>query len=206
MGFGPVGEAVTKALFKSCPELEVDVVEPDVAKHQRIEKVGARALTEMPASVIEEKRYDLMAGCTGYNSFKLHHRSLLAKKSILASGSSAAVEFNRAGFIELADAYPDDEIEVVDRDETRRKGIHATITLRHEGGRHMSFLNAGFPVNFDGRMECLPNRLIQPTHCLLYAASRQALRTPEPGVHQFDPSLDAWLLEGSIEQLSRSES
>lgn len=195
LGFGAVGEAVTNALQRAHPALRIDVVDPDVAKHPAIAAAGAKPFTELPERLAEADRYDLVTGCTGYNAFKLHERRLLAKHAMLASGSSAAVEFNRAGFIELADAYPDDEIEVLNRDQLRAHGIHATITMRHEGGRVMHFLNAGFPINFDGRMECLPARVIQPTHCLLYHAGRQALATESPGVHRVDSEVDSWLLE-----------
>jgi hypothetical protein len=53
-------------------------------------------------------------------------------------GSSAAVEFNRAGFIELADRYEDDEIEILNRDKTIAKGIHAPIVMRQEKGKTFS--------------------------------------------------------------------
>jgi len=204
LGFGPVGEAVTTALRRAHESLRIHVVDPDTAKHDRIAQEGAAPLTELPDRLAEADRYDLVAGCTGYNAFKLHERRLLAKHAILASGSSAAVEFNRAGFIELADAYPDDEIEVLNRDAVRAQGIHATITMRHEGGRVMHFLNAGFPVNFDGRMECLPARVIQATHCLLYHAGRQALAAESPGVHRVDVEVDRWLLEQAPAALETS--
>ncbi|MBE0591806.1 MAG: hypothetical protein IH616_05325, partial [Gemmatimonadales bacterium] len=130
LGFGPVGEAVTGALLRAHPSLRIDVVDPDATKHPRIGAQGATPLTELPDRLPERDRYDLVAGCTGYNAFKLHQRFLLAKKAVLASGSSAAIEFNRAEFIELADAYPDDEIEVLDRDTVTKDGIHATIAMR----------------------------------------------------------------------------
>jgi hypothetical protein len=195
LGFGPVGEAVTGALLRADPSLRIDVVDPDREKHGRIRALGAAPLRELPERLPEADRYDLVAGCTGYNSFKLHERRLLAPRAVLASGSSAAVEFNRAGFIELADAYPDDEIEVLDRAKVRAEGLHATIPMRYEDGHVLYFLNAGFPVNFDGRMECLPARVIQATHCLLFHAGRQALAAESPGVHRFDSAVDAWLLE-----------
>ncbi|MBE0593405.1 MAG: hypothetical protein IH616_13495, partial [Gemmatimonadales bacterium] len=105
-------------------------------------------------------------------------------------------------FIELADAYPDDEIEVLDRDTVTKDGIHATIAMRHEGARVMHFLNAGFPVNFDGRMEYLPARVIQATHCLLFHAGRQALATETPGTYRINPEVDAWLMQHAPAELS----
>jgi len=148
-----------------------------------------------------DRAYDLVVGCKGYASFELGQRRLLRDGAILASGSSAAIEFNRAGFVELADRYPDDEIEVVDREGTIKNGIHATVTIAQEGGKTFSFLNAGFPVNFTGAMECLPARMIQPTHCLLYAAARQVLQEKRPGLSAIDPRLDHWIHEHAVKML-----
>jgi hypothetical protein len=120
---------------------------------------------------------------------------------MLASGSSAAIEFNRQDFVELADRYPDDEIEIVDREATRRKGIHATIRFNREGGNGFAFVNAGFPVNFDGRMECLPAKVIQATHSLMYAAARQALKQPAPGWQPISEEADSWILAHGVEEI-----
>ena len=140
-------------------------------------------------------------GCTGYNSFKLDQRALLADEAILASGSSAAVEFNRPAFVELADRYPDDEIEILDREKTIAQGIHAKISFQQEGGKKFTFLNAGFPVNFDGRLECLPTRTIQATHCLLFSAACQVLQQKSPGLRLIDAEIDNWIYENAINQL-----
>jgi len=149
----------------------------------------------------EAREYDLVVGCTGYNSFKLDQRALLADGAILASGSSAAVEFNRAGFVELADAFADDEIEVLNRADTRTLGIHAPITFQKEFKKRFSFLNAGFPVNFDGRMECLPTRIIQATHVLLFEAGRQALRSKNHGFEMINAEIDAWIFDQALNEL-----
>ena len=199
IGFGSVGQATTLALLRLKPDVQLDVVEIDEAKHKHISILGCQPMKELPHA----KQYDLVAGCTGYNSFKLHQRALLADEAVLASGSSAAVEFNRADFVELADAFPDDEIEVLNRSETIAKGIHATIEFQQEKNKRFFFLNAGFPVNFDGRMECLPTRLIQATHCLLFATSRQALRSKSPGFEKIDAAADNWIHTQALNELGR---
>lgn len=197
IGFGSVGQATTEEVKRRLPEASIDVVEIDTLKHDQIRTLGCNPLKQLS----EARQYDLVLGCTGYNSFKLDQRALLANGAILASGSSAAVEFNRAGFVELADAFPDDEIEVLNRAETRRMGIHAPITFQQEGRKQFSLLNAGFPVNFDGRMECLPSRIIQATHVLLFEAARQALRSKNPGFAMIDAEKDAWIFNQALNEL-----
>jgi len=197
IGFGSVGQATTAEIRRRLPEASIDVVEIDKLKYDQIRALGCNPVMQLP----EEGQYDLVVGCTGYNSFKLEQRASLADGAILASGSSAAVEFNRAGFVELADAFADDEIEIVNRGETRSLGIHAPITFQQELKKRFSFLNAGFPVNFDGRMECLPARMIQATHVLLFEAARQALRSRNPGFEMIDAERDAWIFNQALNEL-----
>lgn len=201
LGFGPVGEAVALALAQRLPACTIAVVDPDTDKHPAIRERGWRALTMLPNEPGDHDGLDMVLGCTGYNSFKLHQRRLLNDRALLVSASSASVEFNRSGFIELAARLPDDEIEVIDPDDTRRQGIRAEVRLRHEGGKELSFLHAGFPVNFDGRLECVPTRIIQATHCLLYAATHQCMQSRWPGMVTLDPDLDQWILERAVEAL-----
>jgi len=197
IGFGSVGQATTAEIRRRVSEASIDVVEIDKLKYDPIRALGCNPLMQLP----EARQYDLVVGCTGYNSFKLDQRALLADGAILASGSSAAVEFNRAGFVELADAFADDEIEVLNRGETRSLGIHAPITFQQELKKRFSFLNAGFPVNFDGRMECLPARMIQATHVLLFEAGRQALRSRNPGFEVIVAERDAWIFDQALNEL-----
>jgi hypothetical protein len=197
IGFGSVGKATTEEIRRRLPEASIDVIEIDKLKYDPIRALGCNPMGRLP----EARQYDLVVGCTGYNSFKLDQRALLADGAILASGSSAAVEFNRAGFVELADAFADDEIEVLNRAETRTLGIHAPITFQQELKKRFSFLNAGFPVNFDGRMECVPTRIIQTTHVLLFEAARQALRSKTPGFAMIDVEKDTWIFDQALKEL-----
>lgn len=199
IGYGTVGRATVAELVKRAPQAEVDIVDVSSEARESAEKIGSkcRPLPNLPG----DRCYDLVVGCTGYGSFELGQRRFLADGAILASGSSAAVEFNRTGFVELAGRYPDDEIEVIDPEGTTERGIHATVTIAQEGGKTFSFLNAGFPVNFDGAIECLPARMIQPTHCLLYAAARQTLQGKRPGLSTIDSRLDHWIYDKAIGML-----
>ncbi|MCK4833959.1 MAG: hypothetical protein KAT12_04245, partial [Gammaproteobacteria bacterium] len=143
IGSGVVGEATIRELSRICPDTKIDVVDTDPFTREKASRFSKNC--EGVPHLCNNKEYDIIFGCTGYNSFHLEQRKLLADNAILASGSSAAIEFNRTGFIELADKYVDDEIEVINRQETISQGIHAAIHLRHENGKRFSFLNAGFP-------------------------------------------------------------
>ncbi|MDH3688379.1 MAG: hypothetical protein OEU36_02705 [Gammaproteobacteria bacterium] len=118
----------------------------------------------------------------------------------LVSSSSAAVEFNRQGFVERAKACPDDEIEILDPERTRERGIRAMIRLRDANG-DFSFVHAGFQVNFDGEMECIPMRFIQATHVLLYAAGYQALCSDGAGMVEIDRDDDEWILHEACKHI-----
>jgi len=197
IGFGPVGRATVSALADLPHANLVDVLDTDIATASAINAAGAEPLHELPAG----RSYDLVVGCTGYASFPLYGRFLLADEAVLASGSSGAVEFNREGFIELADADEHDSVEVADRADTLRRGIHTTIIIRDNAEGHervFSFLNAGFPVNFDGAMECVPAVAIQATHGLMLAACHQALRSRTPGLHSLDPAADRLIAELAV--------
>jgi S-adenosylhomocysteine hydrolase len=199
IGYGPVGKATVKRLLTKVPTARIDVIDCSPDKRREAEAGSSRCKAMYPMD--KTKSYELVFGCTGYNSFKLGQRKLLCDGAILASGSSAAIEFNRSGFVELADQYPNDEIEVLDREETIEKGIHAPIRFRQEGGKEFTFLSAGFPVNFDGQIECLPARVIQATHCLLYAASDQVVTERKPGLHSINKETDEWIFAQTIKHL-----
>lgn len=188
VGFGTVGRATFRALTAGQGIEGVDVVEWDRARHEAIRRAGGRPLRRLR----DDGAYDLIVGCTGKASFRLEDRVRLADGARLVSASSAAVEFNREGFVELADRLPDDEIEIVDREATRSRGIRADVAFR-DGRREFTLVSAGFPVNFDGRIECIPLPLIQATHVLLYAAACQALAAKRPGVASLDPEVDRWI-------------
>jgi len=202
IGCGVVGQATVKEICRNCPDAKIDVV--DVAASVRAKAAHLSKHCEGLPQLRDYREYDIVLGCTGYNSFHLDQRKLLADDAILASGSSAAIEFNRAGFIELADRYEDDEIEILNRNKTISEGIHAPIFLRQEKGKIFSFLNAGFPVNFDGRIECLPTKIIQATHGLLFTASIQALEQKGPGINTVNPDDDKWIFQKAVSELSNS--
>jgi len=165
-----------------------------------IEKIGAHALKAFP----KHGPYNIVLGCTGKAAvYKVKQLKILAKNAALVSGSSAAIEFNREKFIDLAYKSDKDDFFVVEPEKTRNAGIHAPIKVRLEDNE-FSFLNAGFPANFDGRLECIPNLLIQPTHGMLLAAANEALyaRKP-PGLHFLNQHDDNWFYGNGLVWVER---
>jgi hypothetical protein len=119
------------------------------------------------------------------------------------SGSSAAVEFNREKFIDLAYRNDKDDFFIIEPEKSRRLGIHTSLEMQ-KGDIRFSFLNAGFPVNFDGRMECLPYLIIQITHGLLLAAAKESLNSAtRPGFHNLNRRDDQWFKEHGLLWIDR---
>jgi hypothetical protein len=101
------------------------------------------------------------------------------------------VELSREDVIELADGDPDDDIWVV-REGLDEGNVHSDLTL-HFVDRSATFVNAGFPVNFDGRVNCVPAHYIQPTPTMMCAAAVQAARSTISGKQELDPAFCRWL-------------
>ena len=190
------------------------MVEPDGQKHSMIEAAGATPIPRLPSTRHSSRFYDLVIGCTGYGAFALSNRNLLADGAHLVSASSAAVEFNRPRFIERANDPAFRSLQLtnpVESDAMRNTedvtyAIHEPLTFSAAGQSDtfgFTFVNAGFPINFTGEIECLPVPLIQPTHGLLYAAAVEAtqrLGDGDAGLHKLNEDDDLWLfLEGAKE-------
>jgi hypothetical protein len=194
IGFGAVGMATTRELSKLQLHDSIDVYDIKWKTLKKsIEDVGANPLRTFP----EHGSYDTVLGCTGHAAIHtVKQMGILAENAVLASGSSAAIEFNREKFIDLAYKRDDDNFFVVEPEKTRNAGIHATIGMQL-GDKRFSFLNAGFPVDFDGRVECVPHLLIQLTHGMLVAAANETLAKP-PGFHRLNMQDDNWFFNEGL--------
>ena len=120
---------------------------------------------------------------------------------MLVSGSSAAIEFNRERFIDRAYRQDMGDFFIIDPEKTRMDGIHAKINMNLDD-KKFSFINAGFPVNFDGRIECIPYQIIQLTHCMLIAASQETLGKKH-GLHHLNNINDNWIYNEGLNMLKR---
>ena len=217
LGFGVVGRATVAALKDR--ELKTSVVEPDTLKEEMIRAAGATPLVRLPSTRRENHIYDLVVGCTGYGSLALSHRNLLADGAHLVSASSAAIEFNRARFIERAHDVNFHSLQLVGpaaTDSMREVNeityaIHEPLTFSATSEFdqfEFTFVNAGFPVNFTGKIESLPMPLIQSTHGLLYAAAVEAterLDIGSVGIHDLNEDDDIWLFVEGMKELDDEE-
>jgi len=201
MGFGSVGSACARALGPDGVGVpHIDVVEKDPEKRSSAQSAGFQALEGIPDS--DRANYDLVLGCTGGTSFKPGDRHVLRNHAVLASGSSASVEFDRENWVDEADRDSRDALELVGDREAMRSEIHSDMTFRFEDDRELTILNSGFPINFDGHLTHLPTVAIEPTHCLLHAAVSEVSRKSTPGLAALDGEVDSWLLREAVAGLS----
>jgi S-adenosylhomocysteine hydrolase len=180
IGFGSVGSATAFALRSTYSSTTIDVVEIDPIKLDRARTMGfgvAKSLCGLGLG----HAYDLVMGCTGHRTFRPSDRGFLADDALLASGSSAAVEFDRRNFVDQAGARKDDDFAVLTKRE-RELPLHTDIVFSHgPAGKRFTILNAGFPLNFQGSLGVIPTELIEPTHCLLHAATVEVMGSSGAG-------------------------
>lgn len=189
LGFGYVGHATALALRAAFPEATIDVLEVSTQKLELAQSLGFGTHRSL-CGTIDGCSYDLIAGCTGHRTFCPTDRTLLADKALLASGSSAAVEFDRCNFVDQADARNDDDFCVL-TERTRGLPLHTDITFEHgPDARTFTMVNAGFPVNFESSLGVIPTELIAPTLCLLHSATIEALHTTNPGLTSLSQVMD----------------
>ena len=114
------------------------------ADRRRIATAHGFAVADaVPTSAARDSRYELIVGCTGGTSFTWENRGILVDTALLASGSSAAVELDRARLVERADADPCDEFEVLNDRNADAATIHADVRFRHGRDQQFIVLSAG---------------------------------------------------------------
>jgi hypothetical protein len=136
-------------------------------------------------------RFNLVIGCSGRASFTVDDYVYLEDDAFLASASSGSVELSREDFIELADSSKIDDIEILGQ-ALDEKNIHSDLRFRLVD-RKATFLNGGFPVNFEGKVNCIPTRYMQPTATMMVSASVQAISCSAKGLLKLDSDFCAWL-------------
>ncbi len=201
LGFGSVGRAVALACRNRLSLAAVEIVEIDASKAQLASELGFARRDALDPSDAREN-YDLVVGCTGKRSFTPADRQILADGAILISASSAAVEFDRKNFVDQADADLHDDF-WVETERTEDLPLHTDIVLAHSGGRRLTLANAGFPINFQGSLGVIPTALIEPTHCLLHAATLQAIEQARVGLSPLREDDDMWIYQEAMARLRR---
>lgn len=192
LGYGSIGEHVATYLAShfNLDKLETYVYDRN---KERVDTAKRRGFSPWDPSDLS-LRFDLVVGCSGSSSFAIGDRAFLNDGALLVSASSGAVELSRKEFIEIADASDHDDIEI-DRDNLDETDIHANIKIRLVDST-ATFVNAGFPVNFDGTTNTIPLRYIQQTPVMMAAATVQladAMNSNKTGVIDLDPDFCKWI-------------
>lgn len=139
-------------------------------------------------------RFNLVIGCSGRASFTVYDHIYLEDEAVLASASSGSVELSRKDFIEFANSSKIDDIKILHK-EIDEDDIHSDLRLQIVD-RKITFLNGGFPVNFSGRVNCVPTQYMQPTATMMVYASVQAMKaleTSKKGIFELDNKFCHWL-------------
>jgi adenosylhomocysteinase len=182
VGYGWVGRAVAREL--KAGGARVTVVERSPTRRRsaarRYDVSGLQAA--LPAA-------DVVIGTTGETSLRLEHLRLLKSGALVASASSKQIEL---------------DMKALRREASRREVLGAKNplvrlpTARYRlGGRSITVLGDGWPVNFDGDVEDIPPVEIQITRALMLAGALQAMKLrpgSAAGVIPLDRKLDWWLV------------
>jgi len=189
LGYGAIGEQVAAFLNSTLgfARDHVHVCDPDAARARTAAAAGYATWARGDHGF----RFKVVIGCSGRASFKLGDHVLLEDGAFLASATSGTVELSREQFIELADASPFDDI-WIDRDGLDETNLHSDVRF-HFIDRDVTFVNGGFPANFDGRVNCVPAHYIQPTPTMMCAAAVQAVCATSRGLIDLDPGFCRWL-------------
>jgi predicted dinucleotide-utilizing enzyme len=192
LGFGALGHAVTLSL-RNLGRVSADriyVYDPDSRASRRVRALGFRTWNREEATD-STIRFNLVIGCSGHQSFTVDDVSYLDDRAALVSASSGAGELSREAFLGAADASaPPDGI--LGRDQLCELSPHHDLEIQLQG-RRIHFLNGGFPVIFDGRINNVPPRYIQVTLALMVAGAVQAVQAEAGGLLDFDKTIVEWI-------------
>jgi S-adenosylhomocysteine hydrolase len=190
LGFGAVGSAVARSLAGAeVPRSQIYVADPAPSAMRRAREAGFSLWRRDPR---DDLQFRLVVGCSGTTSFSVGDRAYLAHDAVLASASSGSAELARDQFIELADGHERDDIKISERSRLRSLEVHQDIRLELVD-RGVTFVNGGFPVNFDGRVNDIPPRYIQPTKALMVGAAVEAMTTERRGLVRPSTGLMRWV-------------
>jgi hypothetical protein len=115
----------------------------------------------------------------------------LAKEAKLVSASSGDEELSRKSF--LAEAETIRVIRFLPF--TNEDSPHDDVVLSLNG-KTLTFLNSGFPINFDGRVNSVPPKYMQATRiCMVAGAVQAAAMTKEVGLQSLSQRYSEWVLE-----------
>jgi hypothetical protein len=197
LGYGAIGAAVAAALSESVgvPQSSIYVCDPDPVARERAKEAGFVPWSRTSG---EYTRFSLVVGCSGTSSFGVGDWVHLEDGAVLASASSGSAELSRELFIEMADLHDEDDVSIVHRETLATRPIHSEIAIKLVD-RRVRFRNGGFPINFDGGVNCVPPEQIQLTRALMVEAAIQAQETKETGLLQLRAESCRWVTNKFIE-------
>ena len=196
LGYGIIGRQVAHMLRH---RFRVTVFDTDEAATKRARDDGFAHWDRTNFST----RFRLVVGCSGRQSFGVGDYVYLDDYAVLVSASSGSVELSRQEFIDLAVSSQIDDIRVDVRG-LHEEQIHRPLFI-DVVDRRVVFLNSGFPINFDGRVNCVPTRYMQPTALLMIQGALQAAAGNVPGCVQLDAEFCEWLDESFRQFLTPKE-
>jgi len=184
LGYGSIGSVVAAAIPKRVGFLKTKSYVFDTS----IEKQNLATEDGFPLWSPDDsnRRFKLVIGCSGYQSFSIKHRKNLDNGAFLVSTSTGSVELSSEEYIKAAtsDHYPD--IRFKKKTNLTQFSIHNDLEFKI-GNRIVIFLNGGFPINFDGkRIDRIPLKDIQLTATLMVSGAIQAARANERDIIQLD--------------------
>jgi len=188
LGYGAIGKQVAAFLASALGFARASIYVFDLID-ERMREAGADGFRTW--NLQEGLRFNVVVGCSGRASFHTGDYVFLEDGAVLASATSGTVELSREDFIELANAVPDDDI-WIDHTDLDEGQLHTDLRM-HLVDREVTFLNGGFPINFDGRVNCIPPHYIQPTPTMMCAAAVQAVSSTTTGLIELDPAFSDWL-------------
>lgn len=202
-GYGDIGSAVAASLIRELgvAPSRIHVLDPSKKALRKAVKAGFVPWDRVSADPV---RFKLVVGCSGQTSFGIGDRVFLEDGAVLASASSGSAECSREQFVELANTHPSDDIEVKGKPLATRP-IHGSIYIQLVD-RTVRFLNGGFPVNFDGRVNHVPPDRIQVTRALMVGAALQAVETDESGIIPLSREVCTWVSRTYAELENTSKS
>lgn len=193
LGLGTVGLAVIRALVRVAGLTPSSIWAVDHAAEPR---ASARALgVEVSESVPESDRFkddgfDLVIGCSGHSSFSPQDAHVLAKEATLVSASSGDEELSRNSFLAEAETIRVMRFLPLTGEESPHDDIVLSLN-----GKILTFLNSGFPINFDGRVNSVPPKYMQATRICMVAGAIQAATAKQAGLQSLSQRYSEWVLE-----------
>ena len=184
LGYGSIGALVaqTAASRLGFAREKIHVYDADQSRQQEAIVSGYPLWKRDKFSI----QFHLVVGCSGACSFTVQDHIYLADGACLASASTGSVELSREQFVAATRVKAQDTFRMPQLERLADADIHSDLEFLIDS-RRIYFLNAGFPINFDGnRIDRIPLGDIQLTAALMVRGAIQAVGLNDPGLIPLD--------------------